>query len=393
MLKEDPSLELTKQLIALQSVTPDDAGCQALLMERLQKLGFSIERLNFSDSHGEVHNFWARRGEHSPCLVFAGHTDVVPTGYHSNWQSDPFVPTERDGRLYGRGAADMKASLAAFITSIESFVAEHPDHKGSIALLITSDEEGPATCGTRKVIEVLEARNEKFEYCLVGEPSSTVELGDIIKNGRRGSLGGLLTVIGTQGHIAYPHLADNPIHACGDVINALTAIEWDKGNEYFPPSSFQISNINGGTGATNVIPGDVQIMFNLRFSTELTEQSIRQRVTAVMDKLDVEYRIDWTLFGQPFLTGEAELVAACRASIKSNLGIDAQLSTSGGTSDGRFIAPTGAQVVELGPINESIHKIDENVALDAPAKLAKVYHGVMQNLLIGPEAQRNKKLL
>lgn len=377
-----PTLELTKQLIAAQSVTPNDAGCQQLMAERLRACGFEIEKLNFTDSNGSVENFWARRGTQPPCMAFAGHTDVVPTGDVSKWQSEPFTPTERDGQLYGRGAADMKTSLAAFVTSIETFVAQHPDHNGSIALLITSDEEGPATCGTVRVIETLEARNEKIDYCLVGEPSSSNTLGDVIKNGRRGSIGCVLSIVGTQGHIAYPHLADNPIHYCGDVINCLTGIEWDKGNDYFPPTSLQISNIAGGTGATNVIPGDAKITFNLRFSTEITDQQIQQRVATELDKLNVEYQANWTVFGQPFLTEPGELVNACRSAIKSELKLDAELSTSGGTSDGRFIAPTGAQVVELGPINATIHKIDECVDLQAPEKLSAVYKRVLDELLL-----------
>jgi len=378
---DDPTLALTKQLIEAQSITPNDAGCQALMAERLMALGFRVEELNFSDSNGSVRNFWARRGSTKPCLTFAGHTDVVPTGDLTRWESDPFNPTERDGQLYGRGAADMKTSLAAFITSIESFVAEHPDHDGSIALLITSDEEGAATCGTVKVIETLEARDEKIDYCLVGEPSSSAVLGDVIKNGRRGSIGCRLTIIGTQGHVAYPHLADNPIHHVGDVINALKSLEWDQGNEYFPPTSFQISNIAGGTGATNVIPETVTITFNLRFSTEITDAGIQNKVVAELEKLGVEYKTDWTVFGQPFLTENGELVAACQQSIKENIGIEAKLSTSGGTSDGRFIAPTGAQVVELGPINATIHKVNECVDLAAPAQLSRVYQGIMKNLL------------
>lgn len=381
MSDSNPTLELTKRLIEAKSITPNDAGCQAILIERLNALGFTIEKLDFSDDNGSVLNFWARRGKASPVLVFAGHTDVVPTGDEDRWDSPPFEPTERDGRLYGRGAADMKASLAAFITSIENFVTDHPKHNGSIALLITSDEEGPATCGTRKVIETLEARGEKFEYCVVGEPSSSMTLGDTIKNGRRGSLGGNLIIKGTQGHIAYPHLADNPIHKCGPVIDSLISIEWDQGNQYFPPSSFQISNINGGTGATNVIPGQVEVVFNLRFSTELDEQQIRQTIHQKIDALEIDYEINWTLFGLPFITGEGELVNACRKAIESELGIQTELSTSGGTSDGRFIAPTGAQVVELGPTNESIHKINESVDLNAPAQLAKVYREILKNLL------------
>jgi len=376
------TLDLTKQLIAAQSVTPEDAGCQALLSDRLAAVGFTIERMDFEDDNGSVLNFWARRGTAQPCLAFAGHTDVVPTGDLARWTSDPFTPTERDGQLYGRGAADMKTSLAAFVTSIESFVADHPNHQGSIALLITSDEEGPATCGTVKVIEQLEARNEKIDYCLVGEPSSTNTLGDIIKNGRRGSVGCELTIIGTQGHVAYPHLADNPIHYCGDVINALKAITWDAGNEYFPPTSFQISNIAGGTGATNVIPETVKITFNLRYSTEITAEGIQRKVVEVLETLGLEYSAKWTLFGLPFLTEKGALVTACQKSITDNLGIESELSTTGGTSDGRFIAPTGAQVVELGPINATIHKVNECVDIETPEKLSKIYQGVMENLLL-----------
>lgn len=377
----DSTLELTKQLISEQSITPNDANCQAIMITRLEKLGFNIEHLDFSDHKGAVKNLWARRGTESPCFAFAGHTDVVPVGDPSKWTSDPFIATERDGKLFGRGAADMKASLAAFVTSIEQFVGEHPDHKGSIALLITSDEEGPATCGTVKVIETLEARGEKIDYCLVGEPSSTAQLGDTIKNGRRGSIGCELTIIGTQGHIAYPHLADNPIHYCGDVINALTAITWDNGNEFFPPTSLQFSNINGGTGATNVIPESVKLIFNLRFSTEITAEQIKAKVAQELDKLDVNYQIDWNLSGNPFVTDVAELVTACQQSIKHVLDINTELSTSGGTSDGRFIAPTGAQVVELGPINESIHKVDESVDLEAPNKLSILYADILERLL------------
>jgi len=377
----DSTLELTKQLIAAQSVTPEDAGCQTLMAERLKAVGFTVEELNFSDDQGAVKNFWARRGTAKPCIAFAGHTDVVPTGDLDEWQSDPFTPTIRDGHLYGRGAADMKTSLAAFVTSIEAFVEKNPNHNGSIALLITSDEEGPATCGTVRVIETLEARNEKIDYCLVGEPSSTNTMGDIIKNGRRGSIGCVLTVIGTQGHVAYPHLADNPIHYCGDVINTLKSIEWDQGNDYFPPTSFQISNIKGGTGATNVIPANVEITFNLRYSTEVTAEQIQARVTQELDQLGVKYQIAWTLSGLPFLTEKGKLVDACQQAIKSQLGVDAELSTSGGTSDGRFIAPTGAQVVELGPINATIHKVNECVDVKTPEQLSLVYEAVLENLL------------
>ena len=377
----NPTLELTKQLISAQSVTPEDAGCQDLMAKRLEAIGFTIEELNFSDHHGEVKNFWARRGNSKPCIAFAGHTDVVPTGDLAKWDSDPFEPTERDGMLYGRGAADMKTSLAAFITAIEAFVEEHDDHNGSIALLITSDEEGPATCGTVRVVDTLEARNEKIDYCIVGEPSSTNTMGDIIKNGRRGSVGCELTIIGTQGHVAYPHLADNPIHYCGDVINALKDIEWDKGNDYFPPTSFQISNIAGGTGATNVIPETVKITFNLRYSTEITADGIQQKVTEELDKLGVKYQANWIVSGLPFLTEQGLLVKACQDAIKEHLGVDAELSTSGGTSDGRFIAPTGAQVVELGPINATIHKVNECVDINTPDQLSLVYKGILKNLL------------
>lgn len=377
----DSTLELTKKLIAERSITPDDANCQAILIARLEKLGFTIEEMSFNDEHGTVKNLWARRGVNRPCLAFAGHTDVVPVGDIKKWTSDPFTPTEREGKLFGRGAADMKTSLAAFITSIEDFVTESPNHDGSIALLITADEEGPATCGTVKVIETLEARNEKIDYCLVGEPSSNQTLGDTIKNGRRGSIGCELTIIGVQGHIAYPQLADNPVHYCGDVINTLTAIKWDNGNDFFPPTSLQFSNINGGTGATNVIPETVQLMFNLRFSTEITAEQIQHKVATELDKLNIKYQINWTLSGHPFVTEKAELVTACQQAILEELNINTELSTSGGTSDGRFIAPTGAQVVELGPINESIHKVDESVDIDAPAKLSKVYKGIMERLL------------
>lgn len=378
----DPTLALTKELVAAQSVTPEDAGCQQLMAQRLRAIGFAVEQLDFADEKGAVKNFWARRGRNKPCLAFAGHTDVVPTGDLERWHSPPFTPTERDGHLYGRGTADMKTSLAAFVTAIERFVAQHPEHQGSIALLITSDEEGPATCGTRRVVETLEQRGEKIDYCIVGEPSSSAQLGDIIKNGRRGSIGCQLTIVGVQGHVAYPHLADNPIHHCDKVINALTSIEWDQGNQYFPPTSLQISNINGGTGATNVIPETVTITFNLRFSTELNAQKIEQRIAQELDELKLNYRCDWTLFGEPFLTEEGALVDACRDSIKQNLGVETQLSTTGGTSDGRFIAPTGAQVVELGPINATIHMVNERVDLATPAKLSQVYCGVMQNLLL-----------
>ncbi|MCH2189948.1 MAG: succinyl-diaminopimelate desuccinylase [Gammaproteobacteria bacterium] len=377
----DLTLELTKQLISAQSVTPEDAGCQELIAERLRKYGFSIEEMNFSDENGKVKNIWARRGTTSPCFAFAGHTDVVPSGKLTHWDTNPFEPVIKDGMLYGRGAADMKTSLAAFVTSIERFIEKHPDHKGSIALLITSDEEGPATCGTVKVVETLEKRGEKIDYCLVGEPSSTNQMGDIIKNGRRGSVGCVMTLYGVQGHVAYPHLADNPIHHASDVITALKTIEWDQGNDYFPPTTFQISNINGGTGATNVIPGDVQIVFNLRHSTEIDYDSIVAKVNSTVEALDIKFDCKWTLNGLPFLTEKGQLVDACIKAIESELTITPELSTSGGTSDGRFIAPTGAQVVELGPVNATIHKVNECVDASVPNLLSKVYQSVLENLL------------
>lgn len=379
------TLELTKQLISRKSVTPNDADCQKMMAARLEAIGFVIENMPFGEGEERVENLWARRGTTAPLFVFAGHTDVVPEGDVDKWQSDPYQATEKDGVLYGRGAADMKASLAAFITSIEDFVAANPNHKGSIALLITSDEEGIATYGTVKVIETLEARGEKIDYCIVGEPSSTNQLGDIIKNGRRGSLGCELTITGKQGHVAYPHLALNPIHIAGEVVTQLTAIEWDSGNEYFPPTSFQISNINSGTGATNVIPEDAHLIFNFRFSTETTSEEIQQQVEATVNDIikdsDARCEFNWRLSGNPFITGEGELVTACQKAIQSTLGIETILSTGGGTSDGRFIAPTGAQVVELGPINASIHQINENVLIEDLEKLSKTYQAVMSNLL------------
>ena len=378
----DPTLELTRQLVSAASITPSDAGCQEILQQRLQPLGFSIEQLDFADDRGAVKNFWARRGEQSPLLVFAGHTDVVPPGELSAWDSDPFTPTEKEGYLYGRGTADMKCSLAAFITAIEAFLAKQPEHKGSLALLITSDEEGPATCGTRKVMQVLQQREEKIDYCLVGEPSSSEILGDVIKIGRRGSISGHLKIIGVQGHVAYPEKADNPIHHCARVLQALTSIEWDAGNSHFPPTSFQVSNINGGTGASNVIPESVSIEFNLRFSTETSADEIQQRVAQTLQSLGIRHELQWTVYGHPFLTEGGELISACSAAILEETDVETTLSTSGGTSDGRFIAPSGAQVVELGPVNASIHKINERVSLDTPAKLSALYTAIMQRLLV-----------
>ena len=371
------TLDLAMDLVSRASVTPEDAGCQQLMRERLEAIGFRCDDLPF----GEVSNFWARHGDAAPLLVFAGHTDVVPTGPLEQWQSDPFQPEIRDGMLYGRGTADMKGSLAAMVTACEAFVTEYPDHSGSIGFLITSDEEGPSINGTVKVVEQLVKRGEKIDLCLVGEPSSSRQLGDVIKNGRRGSLNGRLTVRGKQGHVAYPQLASNPIHLVAPALTELTAIEWDQGNAHFPPTSFQISNIQAGTGAENVIPGELEIMFNLRYSTELNEQMIRQRVHTVLDNHALDYTLDWRLSGEPFLTPAGELVDAARTAIREVMGIDTELSTSGGTSDGRFIAPTGAQVLELGPVNATIHQIDECVAVDALDQLAKIYQRILEKLL------------
>lgn len=371
------TLNLTKELISRDSVTPEDKGCQKLLSDHLEPLGFKTEYLNFD----EVENIWLRKGTTSPLFCFAGHTDVVPTGPVENWQSDPFDAVERDGKLYGRGTADMKGSIAAFTVACSRFVKDYPNHQGSIAYLITSDEEGPAKNGTVKVIEILEARNEKIDWCLVGEPSSTNEVGDVIKNGRRGSLGCNLTIKGKQGHVAYPHLANNPIHLAAPMLADLTAMEWDQGNDFFPPTTFQVSNLNAGTGATNVIPGNLDMVFNFRFSTEITPEELQQRVEALLDKHQLDYEIHWALSGMPFLTAEGELVDAAVKSIKSVCNIDTELSTSGGTSDGRFIAPTGAQVLELGPTNATIHQIDECVGIDELDILEKVYYDILVNLL------------
>ncbi|MBH1970474.1 succinyl-diaminopimelate desuccinylase [Moraxellaceae bacterium AER2_44_116] len=372
-----PTLALTLDLIRCPSVTPVDANCQELMIQRLEAIGFHIERLRF----GEVDNFWARRGTTEPVFAFAGHTDVVPTGTLSAWHSEPFQPEIRDGVLYGRGAADMKGSLAAMVVACEQFVAKHPNHRGSIAFLITSDEEGVATDGTVKVVEHLEARNEKMTWCLVGEPSSTTTIGDVIKNGRRGSLNAALTVIGVQGHVAYPQLADNPIHRISPALAELTTEVWDNGNAFFPATSFQTSNINSGTGATNVIPADVKVLFNFRFSTEVTAEQLKARSEAILQKHGLKYDIVWNLSGLPFLTAKGELVAASVAAIKEVVGIDTELSTSGGTSDGRFIAPTGAQVLELGPINATIHKINECVNAADLDTLTEIYEGILVRLL------------
>lgn len=373
----NPTLDLSLQLLRRPSVTPDDANCQTIMAERLAKIGFQIELMRF----GEVDNLWARRGQCEPLFCFAGHTDVVPTGDLKQWSCDPFEPEIRDGKLYGRGSADMKTALAAMVVACERFVHNHPDHDGSIAFLITSDEEGPSVNGTVKVVETLEARQEKIKWCLVGEPSSTQQLGDIVKNGRRGSLNGILTVMGKQGHVAYPHLADNPIHRAAPALAELSATVWDEGNAFFPATSFQISNIQAGTGANNVIPAQLEVVFNFRFSTELTAEQIKQRVHAILDQHALQYELDWKLSGQPFLTAEGELVAAAQQAIRQVQGIETTLSTSGGTSDGRFIAPTGAQVLELGVLNATIHQIDEHVNVADLAPLTDLYEQILQQLL------------
>jgi succinyl-diaminopimelate desuccinylase len=374
---EHPSVALTKELISKQSVTPADDGCQPLLAERLSTLGFNCESL----PREEVLNLWATRGTHGPTLVFAGHTDVVPPGPREHWDSDPFVPTERAGFLYGRGAADMKASLAAMVVATESFVANHPHHKGRIGYLITADEEGPAIHGTRYVVDTLQRRGESIDWCVVGEPSSTSTLGDIIKNGRRGSINATLTIKGKQGHVAYPHLADNPMHKAFAALTALSEISWDSGNDYFDPTQLQFSNIHSGTGATNVIPGELVAVFNLRFSTEITADEIQSKCEAVLDATGIDYSLDWQLSGNPFLTEPGDLVDAVRESIMTVTGVSTQLSTGGGTSDGRFIATMGSQIIELGPINASIHQRNEHVLLSDIPKLARIYEGIMERLL------------
>ena len=370
------TLDLAKALISRDSVTPEDKGCQTLMIERLKNIGFEIKPLKF----GEVDNFWALRGEAEPVFVFAGHTDVVPVG--PNWATNPFEPSIKDGMLFGRGAADMKGSLAAMVTATERFIQDFPDHQGAIGFLITSDEEGPAVDGTVKVCEYLQKNNQAVNYCLVGEPSSTNQLGDIIKNGRRGSLNANLRIIGKQGHIAYPHLAQNPIHIALPALEELATKAWDEGNEYFPATSFQISNINAGTGATNVIPGEIEVVFNFRYSTESTHDELQQGVEAILDKHKLNYELDWNHSGFPFLTPEGALVGSCVQAIKQVCGVDAKLSTSGGTSDGRFIAPMlEAQVVELGPLNATIHQVDECVSVQDLDNLSNVYYQILKNIL------------
>jgi len=379
------TLHLTEALIARRSVTPDDGGCQALIIERLKTMGFACETLAHGPENARVTNLWAvrrgRAGSAGKLLAFAGHTDVVPTGPLAQWTSDPFVPTHRDGQLYGRGAADMKTSIAAMVVATEEFVAAAPDHAGSVAFLLTSDEEGPAVDGTVKVCEWLAARGERLDYCIVGEPTSVDALGDMIKNGRRGTLSGKLRVIGVQGHIAYPHLAKNPIHAVAPALAELVATTWDHGNAYFPPTSWQVSNIHAGTGATNVIPGDAVIDFNFRFSTESTPESLKSRVHAVLDKHGVDYELAWTLGGEPFLTPIGDLSEAVTAAIRENTGLTPELSTTGGTSDGRFIAKICPQVIEFGPLNATIHKIDERVAVASLDPLKNIYRDTLHRLL------------
>ncbi|WP_168405451.1 succinyl-diaminopimelate desuccinylase [Acinetobacter indicus] len=376
-MNHSDTLELSLQLLRQPSVTPVDHNCQDIMAERLKKIGFNIESMRFED----VDNLWARKGTEGPVFCFAGHTDVVPTGSLDAWHSDPFAPEIRDGKLYGRGSADMKTALAAMVVASERFVAKHPDHKGSIAFLITSDEEGPSINGTVKVVETLEARNEKMDWCLVGEPSSTHRLGDIVKNGRRGSLNAVLTVQGKQGHVAYPHLAINPIHTASKALAELCETVWDNGNEYFPATSFQVSNIQAGTGATNVVPGTMTVTFNFRYSTEVTAEQLKARVLEILDRHQLNYDIQWTLSGLPFLTPVGELVNAAKNAIRNVTGVETELSTSGGTSDGRFIAPTGAQVLELGVLNATIHQINEHVNIDDLEPLAEIYEQILEGLL------------
>lgn len=376
-MSDSPVLTLLKDLISRPSLTPNDAGCQAMLIQRLEKIGFTCEVMEFEDTL----NLWARRGSEKPLFCFAGHTDVVPTGPEHLWKCPPFEPTEIDGYLYGRGAADMKSGLAAFIIALEQFIEKHQDHNGSIALLITSDEEGPFINGTTRVIDTLEARNEKIDYCIVGEPSSTDHVGDTIKNGRRGSLTAHITVKGIQGHVAYPHLVENPIHGCMQAIADLVETQWDSGNEYFPPTSFQVTNFNSGTGASNVVPAHADIQCNFRYSTELTAQQIIARVEKTLNTYSVNCEIQWIFNGSPFITKPGSLTDAVSLAIKDITGLTTELSTSGGTSDARFIAPTGAQVVELGASNKTIHKINENIKIKDVETLVDIYQATLVNLL------------
>jgi succinyl-diaminopimelate desuccinylase len=371
------TLALAEQLIACRSVTPEDGGCMSIIGERLKRVGFACEFIN----RGGVTNLWARRGTAGPLFCFAGHTDVVPTGPVDQWQSDPFQPTRRDGFLFGRGAADMKSSLAAFVTATEAFVAAQPQHRGSIAFLLTSDEEGDAVDGTVAVTEALTERGETVDYCIVGEPTAVNQFGDTIKNGRRGSLSGKLTIKGVQGHIAYPHLAMNPIHLAAPAIAELARTEWDQGNEFFPPTTWQISNIHGGTGASNVIPGHMDIQFNFRFATSSTPEGLKTRTCEILDRHGLDYDLAWALGAKPFLTGRGSLVDASLTAIRAETGVEAELSTTGGTSDGRFIAEICAQIIEIGPVNASIHKIDECIEMEALPKLSAVYRRILEQLL------------
>ena len=376
-MPDTPTLTLAKDLLSRQSVTPEDAGCQELMIKRLEALGFTIEIMVFEDTT----NFWARRGTEAPLFTFAGHTDVVPTGSLTQWNTDPFEPTIIDGMLYARGAADMKGSLACMIVAVERFISEHPEHKGSLSFLITSDEEGPFINGTTRVVDTLKERNEIIDMCIVGEPSSTQYVGDVVKNGRRGSLTGNLTVKGIQGHVAYPHIARNPIHQSMAALLELTTTEWDLGNTYFPPTSFQIPNMNSGTGASNVIPGTAEIMFNFRFSTESTVEGLQQRVIELLDKHNLEYDLDWIINGLPFLTDTGDLLTAVVDAVATVNQQKPELLTTGGTSDGRFIAQMGSQVIELGPVNATIHKVNECVKVDDLEKLTDMYQEVLNNLL------------
>lgn len=376
-MSDSPVLALLKDLISRRSITPSDEGCQQLLISRLEKLGFECEVMIFADTT----NLWARRGTEKPLFCFAGHTDVVPTGPEGNWTYPPFEPTVAEGFLFGRGAADMKSGIAAFMIALEQFILTHQDHRGSIALLITSDEEGPFINGTVRVIDTLEARNEKIDYCIVGEPSSTDHVGDTIKNGRRGSLTADLTINGIQGHVAYPHMVENPIHACVGALTELSQMQWDNGNEYFPPTSFQITNFNAGTGASNVVPGEALIQCNFRYSTELTAEMIIARVVAVLQRHELHYQIKWTYNGAPFITQPGSLTNAVSEAIFAVNGLTTELSTSGGTSDARFIAPTGAQVVELGPGNKTIHKVNESVKIADLEELVDIYRLTLEKLL------------
>ena len=382
MAEESTTIKLSRELVSRVSLTPEDAGCQELLKQRLEKIGFKTQTLQFAD----VTNLWAKltnsTHESEPLFVFAGHTDVVPAGGELAWNSKPFHPEIRDGCLYGRGAADMKGSLAAFVTACERFIANNPNHIGSIGLLITSDEEGDAINGTKKVMQWLDEQGEKIKWCLVGEPTAEEYVGDVVKNGRRGSLNGKLKILGQQGHVAYPHLLKNPLHLMLPFLNEFVEVEWDKGNEFFPATTLQISNLNAGTGATNVTPGDVELKFNFRFSTESSSDSLQKKVEQLLKKYNLKYEIEWSLSGEPFITGSGDLIAASKDAISKVTGLDAKLSTSGGTSDGRFIAPYGVEVLELGPVNKTIHKVNENVSVADLNQLSEIYEQMLVNLLL-----------